>query len=669
MSKKEENPIDEKIVDFMLEQATIGMMRYDSKGVITFCNQAVIDILGSSREKLVGLKLLDLPDQEIVDAVKSSLDGKLTHYESEYRSVTGNKKTYLQTTFNPVLSKSKEVLGGIIVTKDITKENRIEQELKVVLERQKLILGSIPDIVMEVDINKVYTWANPAGYEFFGEDVIGKEASFYFENVQDTYEVIKPLFNGRKGIIYVESWQRRKDGEKRLLAWWCQTLYDDAGNPIGALSTARDMTETRRLQIEIQKSRQEYKDLAEFAPIGILRCDAYGNINYVNSQTLKLLGSPSAEETKKINLLAFPPLKMSGFSDRLRKALDSGKKKTKELFYQSKWGKSLWMKVYIKPLFEKDTVIGTQILIDDITERKNLEKEKEKEEKKLRLILQGMPNPAWLITKKRKIIAQNRAAEKRGSKIGQFCWQSIQKGDWLSEKHKKVFEKTGSYPPDAQCFFCQADQALRSKKLIHTEISLQDSVWEEWWIPLKDDLYLHYAIDVTKYKKMEEKLYIQSITDTLTGLYNRRHFIQALGKEMMRFRRSQRDFSLIMLDIDHFKNINDTFGHNAGDEVLKKIGAIIQGRIRSLDIAARWGGEEFLIFMPETNINGGSILAESLREIIAETEIVGVGNVTASFGVAAYHNGDNVDTFVERADKLMYEAKESGRNQVRIESE
>ena len=99
------------------------------------------------------------------------------------------------------------------------RETELLQEIKdlqATLSSQQALLAAIPDIVMEVDVDKVYTWANQAGYEFFGEDVIGKQASHYFEGEQDTYERVQPLFEGDENVIYLESWQRRKDGQKRL---------------------------------------------------------------------------------------------------------------------------------------------------------------------------------------------------------------------------------------------------------------------------------------------------------------------------------------------------------------------------------------------------------------------------------------------------------------------
>jgi putative nucleotidyltransferase with HDIG domain/PAS domain S-box-containing protein len=110
-----------------------------------------------------------------------------------------------------------------------------------------------------VDGNKVYSWANQAATGFFGEEVVGKEASFYFEGEQDTYDIVQPLFNGGENVIYVESWQRRRDGEKRLLAWWCRVLKDESGNIKGALSSAQDITESKLSEEKLIKSYESLK--------------------------------------------------------------------------------------------------------------------------------------------------------------------------------------------------------------------------------------------------------------------------------------------------------------------------------------------------------------------------------------------------------------------------
>jgi|GEM_PF-1121719 len=122
------------------------------------------------------------------------------------------------------------------------------KELQLLSGRQNALLTAIPDIIMEVDANRVYKWANSVGLEFFGDDVIGKEAAYYFAGEQNTYQKTELLFEGTSNVLYVESWQRRKDGEIRLLAWWCKALVDSHGTVVGTLSTARDITEQKQAE-------------------------------------------------------------------------------------------------------------------------------------------------------------------------------------------------------------------------------------------------------------------------------------------------------------------------------------------------------------------------------------------------------------------------------------
>ena len=170
--------------------------------------------------------------------------------------------------------------------------------------------------------------------------------------------------------------------------------------------------------------------------------------------------------------------------------------------------------------------------------------------------------------------------------------------------------------------------------------------------------------DVTEHKRMQEELRLLSITDPLTGVYNRRYFMQKLKEEIERAERTNRPFSLIMLDIDHFKNVNDRFGHSVGDFALKKLTEMLKNNIRKIDILARWGGEEFMILLPETPKKHAVYVAEKLKHLLSNTDMPGVGTITASFGVSEYRPGDEVDSLIQRADDAMYRAKAAGRNRV-----
>ena len=146
--------------------------------------------------------------------------------------------------------------------RDITERKQVEKQLKKLSLRNEAILAAIPDIIMEVDNNKIYSWANQAGIQFFGEDVVGKEAAFYFEGEQDTYDTVSPLFTGFEDIIYLESWQRRKDGQKRLLAWHCHVLKDNSGQVTGALSSANNITTRKHVEEALKESENKYRELS-----------------------------------------------------------------------------------------------------------------------------------------------------------------------------------------------------------------------------------------------------------------------------------------------------------------------------------------------------------------------------------------------------------------------
>jgi diguanylate cyclase (GGDEF)-like protein len=159
----------------------------------------------------------------------------------------------------------------------------------------------------------------------------------------------------------------------------------------------------------------------------------------------------------------------------------------------------------------------------------------------------------------------------------------------------------------------------------------------------------------------------QAVTDELTGLANRRSFRESLDTELLRAERFGNGLALIVADLDDFKDVNDRFGHQAGDEVLRAFSEVLQGRIRGIDLAARLGGEEFAILLPETDALGAEALAENLRMAVAELAVaVGVDEVriTASFGVAAFPESHSADELMTAADLALYSAKRHGKDRV-----
>ena len=156
--------------------------------------------------------------------------------------------------------------------------------------------------------------------------------------------------------------------------------------------------------------------------------------------------------------------------------------------------------------------------------------------------------------------------------------------------------------------------------------------------------------------------------DPLTGLANRRHIREKIQSEKKRYERNRRCFSLIMGDIDNFKEVNDSFGHECGDYALISISNLIQKNVRDHDVACRWGGEEFLIFLPETDLESGTAIAERIREEVDSHELKWRGlpiHITMSFGVSQFDDSTSVEDCIRIADQGLYKAKFEGKNKVR----
>ena len=168
------------------------------------------------------------------------------------------------------------------------------------------------------------------------------------------------------------------------------------------------------------------------------------------------------------------------------------------------------------------------------------------------------------------------------------------------------------------------------------------------------------------------KLRRMATTDPLTGLFNRRHMTYLVEKELARYQRSGHPVAFLVFDIDHFKAINDQHGHEAGDRVLEKVASIIKAQLRTQDLIARWGGEEFLAVLPDTGLSSAQASAERVREaLLAHDWLAKTGeriDITLSAGVSEFRRDDDLNSAINRADRALYRSKEGGRNRVELEA-
>jgi diguanylate cyclase (GGDEF)-like protein/PAS domain S-box-containing protein len=231
-------------------------------------------------------------------------------------------------------------------------------------------------------------------------------------------------------------------------------------------------------------------------------------------------------------------------------------------------------------------------------------------------------------------------------------------------QHDLMIEEFGSGPVEVR------HMGQRSRQIYGRRKDGGEFVTSTAVMKIGSQCYAAIIRDVSENKKTEEELLRLAATDPLTGAFNRREFTTLAEQESLRSQRYSRPLSIMMLDLDHFKKLNDTHGHAAGDKALQRFTTVCCNALRNIDIFGRWGGEEFVALLPETDAEGAAIIAERLRKIVSENVLTYNEhkiNLTVSIGIAQYRDGEiSIDGPLGRADQAVYDAKKAGRNRISV---
>ncbi len=564
-------------------------------------------------------------------------------------------------------------------------EGRQRQSNKALREsetRYRRLFDSAPDGVSILDkmgnvlecsqsMAKLYGYEHPS--DLFGKNIsefLSKDSLKVFREKMPRLQQLEPT-EGEIKVI-------RPDGS--VIDIWRKGIpfADKNGNLSGILSYDRDISERVQAENEQKKLYQAVEQSAN----AVVITDLQGNIEYVNPKFLQISGY-SMEEVLGEN----PRILQSGkhdtaYYEKMWSTISSGKEWHGELCNKTKEGNLFWEQTSIAPIFDTKGKMTNFIAIkEDITqqiyiegalqrsyrdlERKVKERtiELEESETRYRLLAENTSDFIWIANLKDLVLI--------------YASPSVQQLLGFSPEEILQIPIEKRLSPDSVKIIQQIIEENEDKtRVIEVEMYHKDghAVWMETTARfLYDDKGKHNALmgaarDISERIRTDEELRRQATTDPLTKIFNRRYFFEVAQSEFERSQRYQRALSIIIFDLDHFKQVNDTYGHGAGDEVLCRLTEECQSSLREHDVFARYGGEEFIILLPETDLEQAAEIAKRIRKYRAETPLdIGLASIslTISFGVASL--GDEnlpLDELLLRADKALYQAKEAGRNRV-----
>jgi diguanylate cyclase (GGDEF)-like protein/PAS domain S-box-containing protein len=635
-------------------------------GILTFANQQAFEVFGYTPEDFArGINALDMLIQEDRDRAQKVI-GSLFQGEnsvpSEYTAQRIDGSTF------PILISSSAILHQGKVTGirglifDITERKRAEEALEESKKTIERYLNIAAEIIISLDTLGNITLINDSGLLLLGyekDELIGRnwfKTCLPHEMISDISGVFEKLMNGDiENVSSYENVVKTKSGEIRVILWHNTLLRDSGGNITGTISSGEDITARKKVEDLLRKGHERLANILEGTNVGTWEWNVQTGETIYNERWAEIIGyklneiPPVCLEIWE-NFIHPDDVKKPG--EQLNKVF-SGERDYYDAEMRIKHKDGRWVWVHDRGKVISWTPDGKPLWMNgtytDITERKKVEEALLASEERFSKAFKTSPY-AIAITRLKggKFIEINdaflnitgftREEVFAASTISLNLWVNSENRDWVVATLKKGIEVK-----DKEFQFRKKNgeimTGLFSAQVIHIN---------------NEDLFLSSITDITERKKTEEEIIRLSFHDHLTGLYNRRFFEEEL-KRLDTDR--QLPLSFIMGDLNSLKIINDVFGHNQGDELLKEAAEILRTICRSDDILARWGGDEFVILLPKTSISGAEDVVERIKKECRKTRSKKVP-VSLSLGVATKEIHDqDIQSIVIDAESNMYKNK------------
>lgn len=670
-----------------LSNATLEGVVVHEKGRIIDANHTLAAMFGYEEAELIGMTALELAAPESRELItKSITTGSDKPYE-----VTGLRKD--GSTFPiEVRSRAMSYQGRMVrvgALRDITERKEGEEAIRESEQRLFQILEAIPIGVFVADAAGKGYFANQAATKMLGKGIVhnagAKELAetygAYLAGTNNMYPVERmPLVRALHGEHdTVDDMEIAHADGRILLEVRGAPVYDGDSRIEHAVAAFTDITLRKRAE----EALRELANIVDSSTDAIMSCSLDGTIRAWNRGGERLYGYSQQEAVGQNISLIVPPDLIGKVMEMLERIGNGESFENMETERVKKDGTRFPVELTLSPTVAADgTVTGYAAIARDITERRKAQEALVESEQRYSSVIATLEEGIVLQATDGSILAINGSAERiLGISVGQMLGL------------KSLYARLRAIHEDGAPFTHEEDPTgitlSTGRPCSHVIVGIHRPDDRMVWLSVNSQPLLRssdtqpYAVvssltDITIRKRAEQALHELSIRDALTGLFNRREMIRILDEELSRSRRYGHALSLVLLDVDHFKEVNDTYGHQVGDEVLQWLAKHLEKSLRDTDRPARYGGEEFTAILPNTTASGAAQVAERLRRTIAARPFTTIRTdgeyieipITISAGVAEIVDGitgtgdSPARAVIAAADRALYEAKRQGRNQV-----